>query len=121
MTDKTCTFCQKTATYAPIEEMELYSGKVYFCYDCQAEYIYVDDILSYTSLYTEIDGRVFRWSISKCGSTSIWRIIEPGIPAIRKNGRTKLVKYFDIKCGDPIQLLTPQNVNKKLKIWITFL
>lgn len=117
-----CKFCKNDAPYSPISEMEHHGVKVFFCHPCQAEYlIFEDRTLASTSLYTQINHKMYRWTVSSVGTGTLSHIIDPGVPGVRKNGKVTQIKYFDPRKGETFPLLTPQNVNDKLRTWLLFL
>lgn len=121
MTIHNCKFCQDQATYAPLNEMEVHGVKVFFCHECQAEYVvFPDGTVASTSLYTKINQKMYRWTVTSVGNGIIYHVVEPGIPGVKKN-KLSMVKHFNSKDGQAIQNLTPQNVNDKLKTWLIFL
>lgn len=116
-----CQFCGQGAGYSPIPEMETHGVSVYFCYPCRAEYlVYWDGPQASVSLYTEINGKMFRWTKTNAGSGTISHIVDPGEPGVRKNGKVETVKHFQAS-KDPLPNVTPQNVNEKLRTWLLFL
>ena len=119
---KPCKFCKGDAVYAPVEEMVRHGVGVFFCHKCQAEYLYFwDGPCASTSLYTEINHKTYRWTISSVGTGTLAHILDPGIPGKKKNGKVEMLKYFDPKMGHKVHQLTPQNVNEKLRTWLLFL
>jgi hypothetical protein len=120
---KPCTFCGQAAGYAPLEEMEYHGVGVYFCHTCNAEYLYYQSgEMASTSLYTEIHGRMYRWTVSigrnsLWASATLWYVEKPGIPGKKKNEGLVPVKDFE----NPLPDVNPQNINEKLKTWLVFL
>lgn len=122
---KSCKFCPTknyNAVYAPIDDMERHGAHVFFCHACQAEYIYfADGICACTSLYTTINNKMYRWTVTSVGTGNLSYIGQPGIPGVKKNDQIQTIKYFDPQQGHKVHHLTPQNVQEKLKIWLLFL
>lgn len=115
---KPCRFCINGASYAPLNEMEKHDIKVYFCHDCKAEYLYFPDGLAASvSLYTEINQRMYRWTVSSQHVAQLTYIKDPGIPGTRKNENLEFIKSF--KKDYPH--ITPQNINEKIRVWLVFL
>lgn len=121
---KPCQFCGQGAAYSPLNEMEYHGVGVYFCHSCSAEYLYYQSGgLASSSLYTEINGKMFRWTVvvgrnSMWCSATLWYIEKPGIPGKKKNEGMIPIKEFDYP---NVPHLTPQNVNEKLRTWLVFL
>ena len=113
-----CRFCGRVATYAPLEEMDRYNIRVYFCHPCQAEYLFWanDDAASW-SLYTTYNGRMYRWTLSVTGSAQLWHIKTPGIPGTRRNENLEFIRGF----VNDIPNMTPDNFLDKLSIYLVFL
>ena len=119
-----CKFCQSPAIYSPIERMENFGIKVYFCHPCQAEYLYFsrNDIVnekpaSY-SLYTTINNKMYRWTTISGGGVNVWYVKNPGEPSVSINEGMEFVAH--IKEIGPFSV-NPQNIMVKLKIWLPFL
>jgi hypothetical protein len=123
MNTKPCKFCDGYAIHAPVDEMKKHGAEVFFCHDCQAEYIYFikKDICASTSLYTKINNRMFRWTVTSAGIGTLSRIINPGVPGIKKNGKVEFLKSFNPKLGQKFNSITPKNIYEKIKTWILFL
>lgn len=129
-TPKACTFCGGVAAYSPLVEMEEHNVKVYFCSDCRAEYLYFWDSRSENwrlhgnpssiSLYTTINDKMYRWTISSTGDGLLWYVKNPGVPGSRKNSDMEPVKSFRVKEG-AVPDITPQNINDKVRTWLIFL
>lgn len=114
---KPCTFCGAGATYSPLDELDKHGVDVYFCHPCRAEYLYFwDGQCASTSLYTEINKKMYRWTISS-SSAVLWYIKNPGTPGTRKNDGIEFIKAFK----EDVPVITPQNVNEKLRTWLIFL
>lgn len=120
---KTCQFCQKDTVYVPLKVSPKHTFQVYWCNDCNAEYLSNEDVHS-IHLYTMVGSRMYRWSINRNDlqieepySGSVWFIGEPGEPGIRPNRKLKLLKTFK----DPIPQITPQNIERKLRFILVFL
>jgi len=114
---KLCSYCSGMTAYAPLEEMERHGISIYFCHPCLAEYVYFQSgTLASQSLYTTINHRMYRYSISYGGTTQLRFIGQPGIPGQRPNRDTQLIKTFRDTPD-----LTPQNINEKLRTWLIFL
>jgi len=119
---KPCQFCGRMAGYAPLDEMESHGVGVFFCEPCQAEFLYYQggDLAS-SSLYTTVNHRMYRWTVTSGGHGQIWYVKEPGIPGKKKNEGLEAVKSFDPSKGDIVPQLTPSNINEKLRTWLVFL
>lgn len=119
-TIESCKFCNKEILHKPIEEMEKYGVKVYFCYNCSTEYIYwinsnFGDYIS-VSIYTTHNNKMYRWTTS--GTTAhLWYIKTPGIPGTRKNENLELLRTF----SQDIPSITPDNFLEKLSVYLLFL
>jgi hypothetical protein len=110
------------AGYAPLDEMESHGVGVFFCHPCKAEYLYFQSgDLASSSLYTEINGRMYRWTMAYGGCGMLWFVKEPGIPGKKKNEGLEAVKSFDPDKGDIVPQLTPSNINEKLRTYLVFL
>jgi hypothetical protein len=116
---KPCKFCGKAASYCPLDEMEQYGVKVYFCHPCKAEYLFwPNGVRSSISLYTIINHKTYRWTILKENTAQLWYVKDPGIPATRLNHNLDLIKFFN---GSDMPELTPQNINDKIRTWLIFI
>ena len=116
---KPCKFCCNNAQYSPIDEMIRHGVGVFFCYPCNAEYIYFfDGLCASTSLYTEINNNTYRYTITSSGIGALSQIIDPGIPGKRKNGSVKQIKRFE-SSYTPSDI-TAQNINDKIRTWLLF-
>lgn len=116
---KICKFCNHEALSKPLKDVSLHFD-VYYCFTCEAEYLYMtkdDELWSY-NLYTFINGELYRWSVSGFGNGHIWYIGSPGVPGEVPNRNAKLIRTFK---SLPLPDVTPQNINNKLKTWLTFL
>lgn len=119
---KTCQFCTKEISDAPVNEMAKHGVGVYFCHPCQAEYLYFrSGTCASVSLYTTINERCYRWTVTSVDTAQLWYVKEPGIPGVRKNEGMEPVKGFSKSDGDTIPELTPSNVNGKIRVWLPFL
>lgn len=115
---KICQFCNNKATHQPVPEMEKHGVKVFFCNPCQAEYVlFTDSSLAYTSIYTEINQKLYRWTISSI-SANLYQIGIPGTPGVSTNQNVKHIKHFNI---NQISEINPSNIKNKLKLILTFL
>lgn len=113
-----CKFCGRGASYAPLFELEKFEVDVYFCHFCQAEFVVGKDIgfFGSVSIYTEISGRMFRFTYNSDNSATIWFIGEPGVPGKRTNKNLKPIKNFSIAPD-----VTPFNITEKLRTWLLFI
>ena len=117
---KPCSFCNQDAKYTPLKEMSYHGVGIYFCYTCNTEYLYYQSgDLASTSIYTEISGKMYRWTITSMNSCHLWQIKTPGIPGVKKNEGLFLIKNFS--SNDALPNITPQNINEKIKTWLVFL
>lgn len=110
--DCRCIYCKKEVPPAPLPEMEAHAATVFFCHDCKAEYVFWSDgILASHSLYTEISGRTYRWTVGG-GIGQIWYVGDPGEPGVRVNKNMQSIKAFSFKnCPN----ITPTNIQQKIK------
>ena len=119
-----CKFCTSHATYSPIERMETFGIKVYFCHPCQAEYLYfsrnniVSEKPASYSLYTTINNKMYRWTTISGGGVNVWYVKKPGVPGVSINGGMELVAH--IKEIEPFSI-NPQNIQTKLRTFLPFL
>jgi len=110
-----CNFCQKETIYVPLIVSPKHQFEVYYCYDCEAEYV---DNTGGIHLYTTLNGTMYRWSIEVGGTIGrLWRVGEPGIPGERPNRKMRLIKNFK----EHIPEITPQNIQEKLKLILVFM
>jgi hypothetical protein len=117
---KECKFCFGSAVNAPLQELAYYGIDIYFCHDCKAEYLfYQSGNTASVSLYTEINGKTYRWSATP-PIYRIWLIRVPGIPGQKRNEGTVVVKSFKDDTGE-LSKVNPSNVNEKLKTWLVFI
>ncbi len=119
---KPCSYCGGFAGYAPIPEMDYHEADVYFCHRCQAEYVYFrrSESLANTSLYTTINGKMYRWSENR-GIGQLFHIKIPGITGQKKNEGLEMVRAFDPDRGDAVPHITPQNIADKIRTILVFL
>jgi hypothetical protein len=117
-----CSFCQQPPVYAPLEDMDQYGWKVYYCAECQAEYVYWDaeKLNVYQDaavhLYTFINEKLYRWSMYPDGSVRIWHFQEPGLPGVRPNRKGKVLLH--VEKNPPT--VTPQNIEAKIRTILLF-
>lgn len=122
--DKICHYCQQVVPHRPLEQMESRNIKVYFCATCQAEYTYFppwnEGDLAGQHLYVTINNQLYRWSLGGPlkETAYLWHIREPGIPGVKPNRKTKLLKHFDK--GEQLDI-NPQNIEAKIKFMLLFL
>jgi len=121
-----CKFCGRPASYVPLN-MSTSGGvsvDIYFCHNCRAEYMLSfrknGEIVS-TSLYTEINGETYRWTVS-FGFYQFQHIKHPGTPGLVKNEGISQIKglFFNGNKGDIIPDITPENINEKLRTYLLF-
>lgn len=115
-----CKFCYQEVQYKPLAEMENYGVRVYFCYDCNTEYLYwmnpnISDNIS-VSIYATHNSKMYRWT-STGVAAHLWYIKTPGIPGTRKNENLELIKTFN----QDIPIITPDNFIEKLSVYLLFL
>jgi hypothetical protein len=118
---KPCSHCGGFAGYAPIPEMDYHEADVYFCHRCQAEYIYFRGTgnLASVSLYTTINGKMYRWSTNRTIG-QLWRIKIPGIPGEKKNEGVEMIRSFNPDVGEAIPNITPENIEEKIRTILVF-
>lgn len=117
-----CQFCGQPADHAPIREMKDRGVNVYFCHSCMAEYLVCKNgYVSSVSLYTQINHNMYRWTVTSSGSGTVWHIIDPGEPGVKKNGRVVLIKFFEPSFDYALPNINPKNINNKLRTWLVFL
>jgi hypothetical protein len=119
-----CRFCQQTqAVYSPLEPMESYGCKIFFCHPCQAEYLFYsrDNILTSFvgfSLYATISEKMYRWSVHTNETrATLWWVKTPGIPGTRIN--RDLISLLQIY--DDLPTITPQNIEARIRKWLLLL
>ena len=124
MEPRHCTYCKYPATYSPIDKMEVYGIKIFFCHPCQAEYLYFSkkDIPSEkpssVSLYAVVKEKMFRWTITADGNVCLWKVGSPGIPGVKINENMESIAFIqDLQTTT----VTPQNIRSKLEKWLPFL
>lgn len=119
---KICKFCNQEVKDAPVDEMSKHGIGVFFCHACQAEYLFFrSGHCASVSLYTNINERCYRWTVTSVDTAQLWYVKEPGIPGVKKNEGMAPVKSFNKDKGDAIPQLTPANVNGKVRMWLPFL
>lgn len=125
METKYCKFCNNPVAYTPLKEMEeKFAIKIFYCYTCNAEYLFFsrNEILSQepssVSLYVDIGDKTYRWTVSAHGVGRLWLIGKPGIPGQKINEDMRSVILFNET--DKISI-TPQNIEAKVRSWLTFL
>lgn len=107
-----CVFCKKDAPHSPLPELEIHSVKVFFCYNCRAEYVYWEDgSIASQSLYIEINNKMYRWTTGG-GTCQLWYVKIPGEPGIRANQEMHTIKTFRF---DNCPNITPQNIEQKVR------
>lgn len=111
-----CLFCSNSPEYKPLQEMGQYGARIYFCFNCNAEYTFWNNEQNlYYSLYAVINNRMYRWS-SNPHNSYLYYIKEPGEPGVKANKKLELLKHFEGPSN-----VTPTNIKEKLKIILTFL
>jgi hypothetical protein len=119
-----CQFCQTETAYAPLMDMKGHA-EIFFCSNCQAEYLYytygTETISAFSiSLYTEINDKMYRWTIYRdfyIHRATLWWVGDPGIPGVKSNRKMKCLW----SCSEEMPELTPQNVKEKISHWLSFL
>jgi hypothetical protein len=121
---RNCKFCKAPATYAPVDRMDSFGIKVYFCHPCSAEYLYFTrgdapcEKPSSFSLYTVINSKMYRWTVRADDGVQVWHVKKPGIPGVSINqDMTPVVYIKDIETAN----INPQNIQVKLQTWLPFL
>jgi hypothetical protein len=118
-----CKFCGGQATYAPLEQMEDFGIKVFFCHPCGAEYLYYSreetpTTYASVSLYTEVKNKMYRWTVFDDGNRStLWWVKDPGVPGSRINKDLVAILMF----SEAMPEVTPQTIQTKVQIWLPFL
>lgn len=122
---KICHFCDKETAYVPLSVGSPYKPlspkmlRVHFCQACQAEYVYWSDdgTLSFLHLYTTINDKMYRWTVSESEKAACLSYVEkPGIPGRRANEKIQLLKKLEDHPD-----LTPQNVAEKIKFILLYM
>lgn len=118
-----CKFCQKETVYVPLiikggnGDKSFHTFDVHYCYECAAEYVKWSGSNA-IHLYTTINTRMYRWSITdKGGSSYLWYVGEPGEPGVRPNHKLKMLKSFK----ENFLSITPENIERKLRFILLFL
>lgn len=120
-----CDFCQGDTLYAPLTAKgtggasNVRTLRVHFCHTCQAEYVYWsnDGDRASLHLYTTINGKVYRWTTYPNRAAAFLSYVEePGIPGLRPNQKIATLQKF---CDHP--LITPQNIEEKIRFMLPFL
>jgi hypothetical protein len=115
-----CKFCQKETTYVPLRVADRRTFEVHYCFSCNAEYVdYGSDDGKATHLYTEIDKKMYRWSVTEHKaklSGYVWYVGEPGVPGVVPNKRLRLLKSFETP-----PTIVPNNVEQKIRFILLFL
>jgi hypothetical protein len=122
MQPQPCKFCRQLPSYEPLDVMERYQTKIFFCHPCQTEYLYNarESINSWfiMSIYTTINNKLYRWTEDKLDFCRLWIINRPGIPGKTANDDLTLLYHLE---GKNSLNITPANINDKIKTWITLL
>ena len=123
--ERLCKFCQKVASYEPLESMERFRIKVFYCHPCKAEYLYTANkqevpgmVPSSVSLYATVNKKMYRWTVraDQCGQ--LWWVKQPGIPGKKINEDMQPILYLpELETVE----LTPNNIVTKLESWLPFL
>lgn len=119
----TCQFCHQPTKYCPLEEMERYCIKVYFCHACRTEYLEhfrTNQMVLWTvSIYVELNEKMYRWSNSTgYDKYQLWYVMEPGEVGVSINKKLQILKSFS---KEEVCQITPTNIAEKLKSWLLFL
>ena len=115
-----CKFCKEEAIYSPIDELKKHAVNIFFCHTCRAEYlVFPDGKIASTSLYTDINEKMYRWTVASNNKGTLSLINNPGIPGTRKNGEMISIKSFN----DTFKNIniTPDNIKEKIQAWLIFL
>ena len=129
-----CKFCNQLAPLKVnpqlIERGMSGVANIYWCAKCSLETIdwHQSKRVSW-SLYTEINGRTFRWTTysDQPDYATLWRIGIPGIPGETINQDVKCVAAFGLDAGGALHAgniipeITPQNIVTKVSIYLAFL
>lgn len=120
-----CDFCQQETSYVPLTAKGTGGSsnsrtlRVHFCKPCMAEYVYWsrDGDLASTHLYTEINGKTYRWTTYPTRSAAFLAYIEePGIPGLRPNQKVQTLQKF---IDHPV--ITPRNIEEKIRFMLPWL
>lgn len=115
-----CMFCPNMAGYSPLGEMEYFRVSVYFCHNCNAEYLYYrDGTRASHSLYIKIEEKTYRWTVTCAGEAVLFYVKEPGIPGVKKNEGLTAIMSFNK--DDKYPYITPQTIETKIRVWLPFL
>jgi hypothetical protein len=127
----TCHYCSGEAGYYPLDIMEEHNIKIYFCNDCNVEYLksWSNSFKKWftqkpfaISMYTKINGKMYRWSITTGVSVGVlWMVGNPGIPGLTPNSKLEVVKTFNESRGDVVPNITPKNIEEKVRTYLVFL
>lgn len=124
--EKICDFCHRETKYVPLVikatvpnfganvAARQRSIRVHFCYGCQAEYVFWlgPNGEPTVHLYVSINDAVYRWSVDSDGIFGrLWHIKEPGVPGVKQNTKSDLLKTFKGNLPD----ITPQNIDEKIR------
>jgi len=110
-----CQFCNNETTYHPIDILNRYTLKVYFCYPCQAEYVSMFG--NRIHIYATLNDRLYRWTNNDNCLGQLWIINSPGIPGSELNEDVELLKTFKENMPE----INPSNAKEKIKLLLLFL
>lgn len=112
-----CSFCSSYATYSPIQQITKHNAFVFFCFNCQTEFILLNNlsILTY-SIYSYLNLNLYRWSVYN-NIHSLWLINSTNIPGSIPNSNLTLLHSW--KSNPPI--ITPSNFSILLPSLLLFL
>jgi hypothetical protein len=116
-----CQFCQQPAPYSPIEELETIAVSAYWCDNCQAELLYFKDSdhVNSWSLYVAFNNRVYRWTVGASGNAALIYVKNAELPRTRVSQDVE--KLLLIPRGSTQPVITPQNIEQKVKTYLLFL
>jgi len=133
-----CQYCQQPTESIHLPEFDDYGAFIRFCHACQAEQLCwsSDEAIISNSLYAKINNRLYRWTVASSPVVdqlgipfnivgSLWHVIdaigyEPGMGTFhtREIANMEHIKTFR---GEIAPILTPQNIEQKIRTWLMML
>jgi hypothetical protein len=116
MNNNNCHYCDNFLLLE-IKLVELNSLRinVYYCSQCDVDYLCLNDKLVSVSIYTTINNNIFRYTVSLNGKSQLCKVQEQ-YKHSRNITKDKIILRFE-NAKD----ITPENFKEKLQHWLIFL
>lgn len=112
-----CKYCNLKIYTLLLDELSNFDICVYYCNFCKVEFCYFinKNKMASTSFYSKINSKYYRLTIPVVGQYQLWHIKDSNDLHTRKYHKINLILSLEEKPN-----INPQNINEKIKNWITF-